>query len=96
MFPTRHWAHLQFSLNALTFIAVDHGLRDGRNGTAVTPDVVEFEMGVANYSTWPNESIGEWAASDNTHVYLYNFDNRTAHLVSVVARSFHSEDDANF
>jgi hypothetical protein len=95
-FPTKHWAKLQFTLGAGVFIAVDHGLRDGRNGTAVTPDVVEFEMGAAAFDTWPNEQIGEWQASDNTHVYLYNFDIRVAHPFSVVARSFYSEDDANF
>ena len=95
-FPTRHWRKLQFTLDALTFIAIDHGLRDGLHGATVTPDVVEFEMGSAAYNTWPNEQIGEWQASDATHVYLYNFDARLAHPFSVVARAFHTEDDANY
>lgn len=96
MFPTRHWAKLQFTLGAGVAIAAHHGLRDAQTGTAVTPDAVEFEMGVAAYDTWANQSIGKWAADDATHVYLQNFDGANAHAYSVIARSFHTVDDANF
>ena len=95
-FPTRHWSRLQFTLPPLNGIAADHGLRDGRNGTAIIPDVVEFEMGVAAYDTWANEQIGKAAPDDVDHVYLYNFDTRASHAFSVVARSFFSRDDVNF
>jgi hypothetical protein len=97
-FPTRHWRLLKGTIADAAQATIPHGLRDGRNGTAIIPDVVEFEMGVANYSTWPNEQIGKWAADDATNIYLQNFDPRGqgTHLYSVVARSFYSEDDANF
>jgi hypothetical protein len=53
-------------------------------------------MGVANYSTWPNEQIGKWQADDSANVYLSNWDAVNPHLYSVVARSYFSDDDANF
>jgi len=97
-FPTRHHRLLQGTINAQVGVTIPHGLRDGRNGTAIIPDVVEFEMGVSDFSTWANEQIGKFQADDATNIYLANFDVRQgqAHMYSVVARSFYSEDDVNF
>jgi hypothetical protein len=97
-YPTRHWVKLQGTIADQLGVTIPHGLRDGRHGTTVIPDCVEFEMGVANYSTWSNEQIGKWAADDATNIYLSNYDPRGqgSHLYSVVARSFYSEDDQNF
>jgi hypothetical protein len=95
-FPTRHWRKLQSILLPGQLGTAAHGLRDGRNGTTIIPDVVLFEMGVAGYTTWPNEQIGKWQADDATNVYLSNWDAANAHLYSVVARSYYSDDDQNF
>lgn len=95
-FPTRHWRHLTGTLTQGQMGTTAHGLRDGRNGTTITPDVVLFEMGVAGFTTWPNQSIGKWQAQDSANVYLSNWDPANAHLYSVVARSYYSDDDVNF
>ena len=97
-FPTRHWRKLQGTIADGAQATIPHGLADGLHGTTVTPDVVEFEMGLVNYSTWPNEQIGKWAADDATNIYLQNFDPRGqgTHRYSVVARAFFTTDDANF
>jgi hypothetical protein len=97
VYPTRHWSKLQGLIANSANATIAHGLRDGRNGTAITPDVVEFEMGLSTYDTWPNENIGKWAPEDTTNIYLRNFDMaQGTHRYSVVARSFYSEDDVNF
>jgi hypothetical protein len=95
-FPTRHWRKLQGTLVAGQMGTAAHGLRDGMNGTTVTPDAVLFEMGVAAYNTWPNEQIGKWAADTSANVYLSNFDSVNAHPYSVIVRSYYSDDDQNF
>ena len=95
-FPTRHWRKLQGTLAPGQLGTHAHGLADGLHGTTVTPDAVIFEMGVANYSTWPNEQIGKWQADSSASVFLSNWDAVNPHLYSVVARAYYSDDDANY
>ena len=95
-FPTRHWRRLQGNLTQGQFTTIAHGLRDGRNGTTITPDAVLFEMGISTYATWANEQIGKWQDDDSANIYLSNWDAANAHRYSVVARSYYSDDDANF
>jgi hypothetical protein len=98
MFPTRHWSILRGTLAAGARVTVAHTLRDGRNGTLITPDAVwgVFSDQVGGMGTVKNVNIDSFQIADSTNVYLSNYDAANAHDYVVMARSYYSNDDSNF
>lgn len=93
-YPTRHWVRATGTLAAGARVTWAHGLREGTI-PAIAPDAVLADMNTGVFTEPPNVSIGEYAARTTASVFLSNWDPAATHYYAVVARHYHSIDDAN-
>ena len=92
-FPTRHWRKFTGTLTAGQSTTLAHGLI--ANMQSLTPDAVHPDMDSGVYTQAANTSIGCYAASTSSTVYISNFDPSNTHYYGVIVRAYHSIDDAN-
>lgn len=96
-FPTKHWAALIGNLGIGASGPVAHGLRDGRNGALITPDIMHPILESAlGFGPIQNANVQPYQTWDTTNVYLSNYDSTSAHSYHVLVRAYYSDDDANF
>ena len=92
-FPTRHYHLFQGTLTAGASTALSNLLL--QKGYAIAPTAVLANMDSGVYTEAANTSIGCYAASTSTYVYLSNFSASSTHYYGAMTRYYHSDDRTN-